>query len=67
MPPSMALTDILSPIDRSTAAVLAIGGGLDILASRSRSYGIEARLASFGGDVTLFTLGLRATCRWGYF
>ncbi|HEV7557779.1 MAG TPA: hypothetical protein VGO00_20075 [Kofleriaceae bacterium] len=55
------------PIDRNTDAVLAIGGGLDILASRSRSYGVEARLASFGGDVTLFTLGLRATVRWGFF
>jgi hypothetical protein len=55
------------PIERGTDLVLAIGGGLDILANRSRSYGIEARLASFGGDVTLFTLGVRATWRWGYF
>jgi hypothetical protein len=35
--------------------------------SRSRSYGIEGRLASFGGDVTIFTFGLRGTVRWGYF
>lgn len=47
--------------------VLAVGGGLDVLVSRSRSWGVEARLASFGGDVTLFTIGLRATTRWGYF
>lgn len=55
------------PIDRGVDAVLAIGGGLDILVSRQRSYGFEARLASFGGDVTVFTLGLRATTRWGFF
>jgi hypothetical protein len=55
------------PIGSHTTFVLAVGGGLDVLASRDKSWGIEARLASFGGDVTVFTLGLRATTRWGYF
>jgi hypothetical protein len=55
------------PLDGGGQLVLAIGGGLDVLASRDRSWGIEARLASFGGDVTIFTLGVRATTRWGYF
>jgi hypothetical protein len=55
------------PIGSHTTFVLAVGGGLDVLASRSKSWGIEGRLASFGGDVTIFTLGLRATTRWGYF
>ena len=55
------------PIGDNTTFVLAIGGGLDILTSRDKSWGFEARLASFGGDVTIFTLGLRATRRWGYF
>jgi hypothetical protein len=55
------------PIARGAEPVLAIGGGLDDLLSRERSIGIEARLASFGGDVTVFTLGVRGTCRWGYF
>lgn len=55
------------PIDRGINPVLAIGGGLDVLEGRSRSYGFEARLASFGGDVTVFTLGVRGTVRWGYF
>jgi len=55
------------PIDRGLDFVLAVGGGLDILVSRSRSYGFEARLASFGGDVTVFTFGVRGTTRWGYF
>ncbi len=55
------------PIDRATEAVLVVGGGLDFLASRSRSFGIEGKLASFGGDVTVFTLGVRGSIRWGYF
>lgn len=55
------------PIDRGADWVLAVGGGLDDLLSRDRSFGIEARLASFGGDVTLFTFGVRGTLRWGYF
>jgi hypothetical protein len=54
------------PIDRGSEFVLAIGGGLDVLESRSRSWGIEGRLASFGGDITIFTLGVRGTVRWGY-
>jgi hypothetical protein len=55
------------PIGSETNFVLAVGGGLDVLASRDTSWGIEGRLAAFGGDVTIFTLGLRATRRWGYF
>lgn len=53
-------------IDRGTTFVVALGGGLDILTSRERSWGVEARLASFASDVTVFTLGLRGTIRWGY-
>lgn len=55
------------PMLSGTNFVVALGGGVDMLVSRKRSYGLEARLASFGGDVTIFTLGLRATARWGYF
>jgi hypothetical protein len=55
------------PIGSGGNLVLAVGGGLDILASRSKSWGFEARLASFGGDLTIFTIGVRATTRWGYF
>ncbi|MGE5182426.1 MAG: hypothetical protein ACM31C_10210 [Acidobacteriota bacterium] len=55
------------PIDKGSELVLAIGGGCDVLASRSRSYGIEGRLASFGGNITIFTLSVRGTIRWGYF
>ena len=60
---------VIAAVRRLTGAdfVLCIGGGLDILESRSRSWGLEGRLASFGGDITLFTVGLRGTIRWGYF
>jgi hypothetical protein len=48
-------------------AVLCLGGGVDILSSRSRSWGIEGQLSSFGGSITVFTIGLRGTHRWGFF
>jgi hypothetical protein len=54
------------PIDRGADFVLVIGGGVDWLQSRERSLGIEARVASFGGDVTMITFGLRGTMRWGF-
>jgi hypothetical protein len=55
------------PIDKGADFVLVVGGGLDWLRSRSESFGIEGRLASFGGDITVFTFGVRGTIRWGYF
>lgn len=55
------------PLSRTTEPVLVAGGGLDWLQSRSRSYGLEARVASFGGDLTVVTVGLRGTVRWGFF
>jgi hypothetical protein len=55
------------PIGNGGELALVIGGGLDVLTSREHSWGIEGRLAAFGGDVTVFTLGLRGTMRWGFF
>jgi len=55
------------PITGGSSLVLAVGGGLDVLVDRAKSWGVEARLASFGGDVTIFTIGVRGTRRWGYF
>ena len=55
------------PIDRSVDLVLVAGAGVDWLRGRTRSYGVEARVASFGGDVTVITAGLRGTLRWGFF
>lgn len=62
-----AVTTGGGPIDRGTDLVLVVGGGADWLRSRSRSYGLEARVASFGGDVTVVTVGVRGTTRWGFF
>lgn len=55
------------PIDRGVDYILQIGGGVDWLRSRERSYGFEIRLASFADDITFVTVGLRATRRWGFF
>lgn len=55
------------PIDLGSEFVVVLGGGLDVLASRTRSWGLEGRLASFGGSLTMFTLGVRGSIRWGYF
>ena len=54
------------PIDRSADFALVVGGGLDWLVSRERSYGLEARVASFVGDITIVTIGVRGTVRWGF-
>lgn len=62
-----AVTSGGGPIDRGTDFVLVLGGGVDWLQSRARSYGAEVRVASFGGDITVVTVGLRATSRWGFF
>ncbi len=58
------------PIDQHGAGdefVVELGGGLDWLRSRDRSYGLEVRFASFAGDISLATISLRASTRWGFF
>jgi hypothetical protein len=55
------------PIASGTDFVLVVGGGLDYLLSRKRSIGGELRLATFGGDITVFTFCFRGTVRWGFF
>jgi hypothetical protein len=47
--------------------VVEVGGGLDILQSRTRSYGFEARVSGFAGDTTLLSISGRYTWRWGFF
>ena len=53
------------PIDRGATVTAVIGGGVDWLVDRHRSLGVEARLASFAGDITVVTVGVRGTVRWG--
>ena len=47
--------------------VLTLGGGLEVMASRERSWGVELRLASFASNVTVATLGYHRSFRWGFF
>lgn len=53
--------------ERTIDPIVQLGGGVDLLKSRDRSYGVEARVASFAGDTTTVSLGVRITHRWGYF
>jgi len=53
--------------ERAIDPVVLLGGGVDVLQSRDLSYGVEARLASFAGDTTTVSIGVRVTHRWGYF
>jgi hypothetical protein len=53
-------------LDNGFVPALVVGGGLDILQNRARSWGIEARIVGFSTDTTVFTLSLRGTLRWGY-
>lgn len=43
------------------------GGGLDVLVDRELSWGLEARVGVFPGEIVIFTIGLRGTHRWGFF
>jgi hypothetical protein len=58
------------PIDQHGTGdefVVELGGGVDWLRSRDRSYGVEVRFASFAGDISITTISLRASTRWGFF
>ena len=58
------------PIDQHGSGdefAVVIGGGADWLRARDHSYGVELRIASFAGDITVTTIGFRGTTRWGFF
>ncbi len=55
------------PFELGIEPALRIGGGVDILQSRARSWGVVATLTSFASTTTTFSAGLRSTWRWGYF
>jgi hypothetical protein len=54
-------------LDTDVAALLEIGAGVDVLHSRSLSYGVVVRFESFLEKTSFFTAGVRATYRWGFF
>lgn len=62
-----ALTRAGGPFELGVEPALRIGGGVDILQSRARSWGVVATLTSFASTTTTFSAGLRSTWRWGYF
>ena len=62
-----ALTRGGGPFEVGVEPALRIGGGVDILQSRARSWGVVATLTSFASTTTTFSAGLRSTWRWGYF
>lgn len=53
--------------DTKLSALLELGVGLDILHSRTFSYGVQARLETFIQETAFFSAGVRATYRWGFF
>lgn len=53
--------------DPTLNGLVEFGIGLDVLESRSFSWGVQARLESFVQETSFFTAGVRATYRWGFF
>ncbi len=47
--------------------LISVGAGVDLLTSRSRSYGVFTRYESFLGKTAFFTAGARISWRWGFF
>jgi hypothetical protein len=54
-------------VDTQVNGLIELGAGLDVLHSRSFSYGVQLRFESFVSQTSFFTAGVRATWRWGFF
>jgi len=54
-------------MDVDVSALLEMGVGLDVLHSRTFSYGAVVRFESYIQETSFFTAGLRMTWRWGFF
>ncbi|HTM19191.1 MAG TPA: hypothetical protein VL172_01745 [Kofleriaceae bacterium] len=54
-------------LDPDLSPLVELGIGLDILHSRTWSYGAAARFESFVNDTAFFTAGVRLSYRWGFF
>ncbi|HVV86598.1 MAG TPA: hypothetical protein VHE35_26250 [Kofleriaceae bacterium] len=55
------------PFDTGVEPALELGGGVDVLEGRARSWGVAAAITSFATDTTTLTVTVRSTWRWGYF
>ena len=54
-------------VDTKARLIIEIGVGVEVQESRALSWGIEARLASFASQATVFTVGPRISFKFGYF
>lgn len=55
------------PFTTGIEPALEVGGGVDWLRGRDRSWGVHAAVTGFAADTTTVQIGLRTTWRWGYF
>lgn len=55
------------PFATGVEPALEVGGGVDVLRGRARSWGVAAAITSFASDTTTLTVTVRSTWRWGYF
>lgn len=62
-----ALVRTGGPFDTGAEPALRLGGGLDVLRGRARSYGVAIAMTSFASQTTTLAISLRSTWRWGYF
>ena len=56
-----------SGFDTTVEPLIEIGFGLDILQDREFSWGFQARYETYTNKTRFFTVGMRATWRWGFF
>ena len=62
-----AITITGDGIDREVHPLIELGFGIDRLASRTFSYGVQVRVESFITNTAFVTGGVRLTWRWGFF
>lgn len=55
------------PFATDVEPALRLGGGVDVLRGRDRSWGVTAMMTSFASRTTTLAIGVRSTWRWGYF
>jgi hypothetical protein len=55
------------PFALGVEPALEIGGGVDVLRGRARSWGVAAAITGFASDTTTVSVTVRSTWRWGYF
>lgn len=62
-----ALIHAGGPFETGAEPALRLGGGVDWLRGRARSFGVAVAMTSFASDTTTLAVSVRSTWRWGYF